>query len=276
MNLRIVAAVNQPQVLAENLLSSPGVTNVVQQRGYSSVSKAFNAALENISDAHIVAFIHQDVYLPEGWLGQLRDQIALIEEVDLEWAVLGVWARLSDGRFSGRMWCSAARREFVGSVAAPTVVQSIDEIVIILNLKHGLRFDAEFPGFHMYGTDIVMEAQRLGLRSYSIEAPVVHNTKYKPNIYDPAYFRAYNFVRRKWHSYLPIYTCCVPVTRSRIILYRTWFGRMVRHILNPRLDRFMETDPRKIAQLAGYEHPHSNPQLDSNDQISILSTNSEQ
>ena len=92
-------------------------------------------------------------------------------------------------------------------------VASIDEIVIVLNNRHGLRFDENLPGFHLYAADIVLQAREKGLKTYVFDAPVVHNSRHNPQVFDRHFFAAYRYMRRKWAWQIPLPTCTVPITR---------------------------------------------------------------
>ena len=72
----IVAAVNDRHVLAANLQSSPamaqaGEHQLLIQEGFSAAALAFNQALDRARH-DIVVFLHQDMYLPEGWFDRVR------------------------------------------------------------------------------------------------------------------------------------------------------------------------------------------------------------
>ena len=49
---------------------------------------------------------------------------------------------------------------------------SVDELLIVLRIGSGLRFDERLPGFHLHGTDIVQSALHRGLGAFAIDAPV--------------------------------------------------------------------------------------------------------
>ena len=90
-------------------------------------------------------------------------------------------------------------------------VMSLDELILILRKSSGLRFDEQLDGFHMYGTDICLEARRRGMKCYAISAFCVHNTNgYK--LLPFQFWRNYLFMRKKWKSLLPISTSCAKIT----------------------------------------------------------------
>ncbi|HZZ43832.1 MAG TPA: glycosyltransferase [Tepidisphaeraceae bacterium] len=251
----IVAAISDRQVLAENLMRSPDLLNgrarVHLKEGYACAGAAYNMGLDDIS-AEIVAFIHQDIYLPAGWCDRLLRTIKLLEQQNPSWGVLGVWGACEKGNFAGRVWCSGGNREHIGT-AGITPVQSIDEIVIVTNSKCRLRFDEKLPGFHLYGTDIIQQAKQSGYETFVIDAPVVHNSRYNRRPVDRAYIKAYRYMQRKWSNELPIRTSVIPLTRSGWPLYKHLLRRELRLIRQRTIARQRHPHPTELAKQLGYE-----------------------
>lgn len=253
----IAALVDNPEILEANLLRSPDVRSraiaVERLVDAPSASAGYNRFLQNApSDLRYCCLIHQDVYLPAGWFDRLDQQIALIEETDKDWAALGVWGIVRAGELCGRVWCSGSDLEYRGNVAAPAKVLSVDEIVIILNPKHGLRFDEGLPGFHLFATDIINEARKRGLNSYAIDAPVIHNSRPNPQVFDAAFFAAYRYMQRKWREQLPLLTCVTPVTRFGMPLLKRWTKREILRRVRGAPTHTRHPNPELIAQRLGY------------------------
>ena len=99
----------------------------------------------------------------------------------------------------------------------PQEVVSLDEIVLIVRRASGVNFDPALPSFHLYGTDIVLEARKLGMKSYVVDLPVIHNAKPVVRL-DRSYISAYNFMVRKWKPLLPWPTVIVELSRNPLIL----------------------------------------------------------
>jgi hypothetical protein len=180
------------------------------QRGYSSAAHAYNIALET-AQTDLVLFAHQDVYLPEGWFDSLERSLDLLSVTDPRWGVLGVWGITNSGLGVGYLYCAGVMRTLGEAFDGVAEVQSLDEVLLIVRKGSGIRFDEHLPGFHLYGTDICLEARRRGMKCYAISSLCVHNT----NGYDllPLQFwRNCLFIRRKWKSLLPITTSCITIT----------------------------------------------------------------
>lgn len=203
----VVAAVNNDDILANNLMRSPllrrpGVT-LWGQRGYNSAAQAFRAAMQQCK-SDIIIFAHQDVYLPGNWADRLMRHIDHLDESQPDWAVLGVYGVKPNGTQIGCVWSSGLDTMFGQPFAQPEAVESIDEVLIVLRRSSGLEFDAALPGYHLYATDLVQTALAQGKGAYAIYAPLVHNSR--PSLYlGSDYFHAYDYMASKWRDRLPIH-----------------------------------------------------------------------
>jgi hypothetical protein len=221
LNVTFVVAVNDRDVFANNFSVSPCLfrphpPEIVVQEQFSSAATAYNDALDRSSnDLHI--FCHQDVYLPEGWLKDLQKALDYLAIHDPNWGVLGCsgitvdhdhWRYL----YSSGLGVSGAPFEH------PRPVQTLDEIVLILRKSSGLRFDEQLPHFHLYGTDICLQAQQRGMTSYAISAFCIHNT-HQSLILPSQFYRCCKHIKRTWSDCLPIQTTCVRITTFSLPIY---------------------------------------------------------
>ena len=254
-----VAAVNNDAVASQNLAMSPALRadsgRLTILRDQPSASIAYNAGLD-ATEAEIIVFAHQDVYLPAGWDDKLARHLEHLDQLDPNWAVSALFGVTRDGRYAGRVWSTGLGREVSASVDLPVAVASIDELAIILKRSSGLRFDENLPGFHLYGTDIVQTALAAGYGAFVIDAPVVHNCV--PAVWRRAYMRPYNYMLRKWHRHLPIRTTCSVLSyRGWVrVRWRTlrWAGVFAnRDRLRAEAERRPRRDPVEIARSLGYE-----------------------
>jgi hypothetical protein len=214
MNWTLLSATNNDAVLASCLLNSPDVrsaSEVILQRGYSSAAVAYNRGLEQ-AKTDLVVLAHQDVYLPSGWADSLRGVVDLLAKTDPNWGVLGVWGvnKASEGG-TGFLYCTSEMRQLGNVFTGVREVRSLDEVLLIIRKSSNLRFDEQLPGFHMYGTDICLEAHRRGMKSYAIPAFCIHNTDgYR--MLPLQFWHCYLFMRKKWMSELPVATSCTEIT----------------------------------------------------------------
>lgn len=180
-------------------------------RGYPSAGLAFNAGLKQC-EADIAVFAHQDVYLPLGWEVRLCQWMEMLTQASPRWGVLGVYGVRGDGEHVGHLWCSGAGTVLGRPLEMPTDVASLDEVILMVRNGNGVKFDDQLPGYHLYGTDIALQARASGQGAYVVDAPIIHNTR--PLWYLPRpYWRAYRYMTRKWRDVLPVQTTCSCLSR---------------------------------------------------------------
>ena len=246
--LTIVAAVNNEQVLEANLKRSPviarGEVPLHCYRGCASAGEAYNRGLAE-TDAEIVVFAHQDVYLPESWLAAFRKLETALAVRDPDWAVLGVFGVSDAGALVGQVWSSGLDQMLGAPLEQPVPVQSVDELLIVLRRASGVRFDPDLPGYHLYGTDIIQSALEQGKGAHVGHMPVIHNSR--PTRIRSDYARAWRYMRGKWRHLLPLPTLVVPVTTSPWSLLRIRL-RHFRH--RRRIERRARIPPRDPVSIA--------------------------
>src|SRR4051794_37329697 len=198
MKWTVIAAVNNQEVLRSCLLSSPEISSaseVILQTGFTSAAGAYNAGIEK-AKTDLLVFVHQDVYLPEGWVASVEKALEVLSKKDPQWGVLGVWGVKRSGEGVGYLYCAGLMRKLGQAFDDAPEVRSLDEVVLIIRKSSGLRFDESLPGFHMYGTDICLEAKRQGMKCHAISAFCVHNTNgYK--MLPVQFWQSYFLMRRK-------------------------------------------------------------------------------
>jgi len=213
MNWSLVVAVNSEEVLQGNLLRSTESTlanEIVILRQKKNASAAYNEGLAK-STGDVIVFAHQDVYLPPGWADQLTASIVKLTIKNPNWGVAGVYGVSSSGQGAGYVY-SSGLRGFVGEpIFGSICVSTIDEMLLIIRRTAGLQFDEMLPGFHLYGTDICLEAGKRGMKNYIIPCFAVHNScgiTWLPF----SFWKAYMYLRKKWRSRLPLITPCTKIS----------------------------------------------------------------
>ena len=232
-SVTFAVAVNNRELFETNFLASPGFQvshehQIIAQERFTSASKAYNDAIDRSSN-DLIVFCHQDVFLPEGWLLELRRALERMEVLDPSWGVLGCYGEtLAD---NGRGYVYSSGRGIMGRpFEDPAEVQTLDEIVLILRKSSGLRFDESLPHFHLYGTDICLRAARRQMKNYAISAFCIHNTN-QTLVLPSEFYECHGHIRQVWKDRLPIQTTCIRITRSCLSLYRRRLTELyLRHI----------------------------------------------
>lgn len=214
--ITVIVAVNNREILNSNLLRSPLLEpghkhQVLIREGFRSASLAYNDALAQTQN-EIVVFVHQDVYLPQHWLGDLKKTIDTLAAVNNRWGVIGCFgsrfgAQGGLGNVYSTGWGLQGK-----PIDQPEKVETLDEIVLVIRRSSGLMFDTSLPYFHMYGVDICLTARSAGLECYVMSTFCVHNTTQLLAL-PPEFFACYRYVKQKWPEYLPIHSSCITISR---------------------------------------------------------------
>jgi len=250
----IAAAVNDRDVLDRCLRASPDVREggipVAVYEGYKSAGAAYNAALDEAA-GEILILAHQDVYLPRNFIALLGAKLAELDALDPDWAVVGLMGSMDDGQRVGSSWSSGLAGVMFAPGTLPARVQSLDEMLIVVKVAAGLRFDPALPSFHLYGTDIVQSARKAGRSAYVVDAPVIHHSRPLVEL-GGGYRSAYRYMQHKWRANLPIANPVCKIQRSILpLLYLDWKIRF-RKRGQKRTGNPTE-DPSEIARRVGYE-----------------------
>jgi hypothetical protein len=214
--------------LDTNLKRSPeiasgeiGVTILWNQQ---SAASAYSRAAET-ANAEILVFAHCDVYFPEGWFKRLAWEVDRLAQIDSNWAVAGIISKTASNELVGRIFDTSLEpvfRDNLGvfgkSLTVPIPIVSADELALVVQRAAGVSFDPLLPEFHLYGTDIVLAAEKAGKRAYGLDMPLIHNAKPQLRL-GPDYGRAYRYMVRKWRDRLPVPTTCGPLTANPFSLF---------------------------------------------------------
>ena len=182
IRLGFVTCASDVAVLAKRLLASP----CLQRNGQSlvvyfnaaSAADGFNAALaaerQRSSGANWLVWLHQDVFLPEGW--DTRFEQALVQALQQfpKLAVAGVYGVAGAGVAARRAGHVLDRGALLReSAPLPCLVDSLDELLFAVRVDAGLQLDSAL-GFDFYATDLVLQAQQRGLQSAVLDACCEH------------------------------------------------------------------------------------------------------
>jgi hypothetical protein len=240
--ISFIVTVSDDNVLKQNLLSSPIYRpnchhEIIIRHGFNSASLAYNDAMDRANN-DLMVFLHQDVFLPEGWDEKLFRIIYSLEEEKIPWGVLGSFGITLDGQPAGHLYTNGLGK-VLGSSKNPIEVQSLDEVVIVMKKSSGLQFDVFLPGFHLYGTDICFEAKKIGLKCFAISNFCYHNSLPVLRLRSD-FWRCAEYIRLKWKSYLPVTTPCITIMPGRMQLLFSRLLSMIGYIKELKYKRLKE------------------------------------
>ena len=182
IRLSFVSCASNAEVLGQRLLASP----CLQRGGHllavyfnaASAAEGFNATLaaerDKAAGASWLVWLHQDVFLPEGWDTRFTQALVQALQQFPKLAVAGVYGLAGAGaavRRAGHVLDRGALlRE---STPLPCLVDSLDELLFAVRVDAGLQLDPAL-GFDFYATDLVLQAQQCGLQCAVLDACCEH------------------------------------------------------------------------------------------------------
>ena len=137
-------------------------------------SDPYTAISELIEQREEPFFIlcHQDIRVDQGhtWSDFISAMEALAS-IDPRWAVAG-----NGGGSSALHLVRRITDPYGGGTndVLPAQVQTLDENFLVIRTSTGLSCSSELRGFHMYGSDICLNARAAGFRCYVIDFHVRH------------------------------------------------------------------------------------------------------
>lgn len=196
-SVAFVSLVNKPEQFAASQASLRTQAQPFPQwimvepnaRGWNA-AQGLNWGIDQV-DAEWVVCVHQDVFYPQGWWPRF---LAELQRVPDDTAILGLVGTEKGGRLRGHIIDPNGHCYWP---ALPHEVLIVDELLLAVRKRTGLRFDPATPGFHCYGADICLQAATRGLRSFAIDAPTLHVST---GVVDAAYERAARWLLDKWGS----------------------------------------------------------------------------
>jgi SAM-dependent methyltransferase len=206
--LSFVCCVSNEQILEANFLSSPCLRGASPHEvrlihNPKSAADGLNDGLKQAKN-EVVVCVHQDVYLPEGWVERFWQQYNLAHKHFSPVGVLGVYGVHRDNAFMSRAGHVIDRDHVLKEdEPLPACVDSLDELLLAVPKAAGLEFDPAL-GFHFYGADICLVAQQRGLRAVAVDALCFHNTIHVGLA--PSFYESARTFTAKWGKKLPLVT----------------------------------------------------------------------
>ena len=151
-----------------------------------------NLMLSKASGKYII-LCHQDILIKDN-ISQLENKLNELEKLDPNWAIVGNAGGVSPGNFS--LYLEVPENKIRLGIF-PNKVQTLDENWMLIKASTRLGFSNDLSGFHLYGTDICLQAEILGYNSYVIEYLLRHDGK---GIQDPTFKKCKDALIKKYSS----------------------------------------------------------------------------
>ena len=120
-----------------------------------------------------IILCHQDVTLLSDGCETLLKRLRDLQQIDPNWAVAGNAGGTGHRRYAIHITNRDGSLTKTGRF--PCQVESLDENFIVLKRSAMLAFSNDLTGFHLYGTDIVLQAELRGYKGYGIDFHLHHH-----------------------------------------------------------------------------------------------------
>lgn len=197
---------------------------------YRTISRVLAEAAEPY-----VIFCHQDILLDKGdGFDQLKERLDQLDVLDPDWAV------------AGNAGCTASLEPIIRITDPngahdqgdlPQKVCSLDENFLVLRTAARLHCSEALSGFHLYATDLCLQAMQNDMSAYVIDFHLTHLSPGSPESAD--FKHGHARFRQQWDQFFflcVIHTPCTCLTfsRSRVMRRLLWSARILgwikRHI----------------------------------------------
>lgn len=230
IKLSFVACASNAEVLAKRLLASPclrpGGSPLTVVFNATSAAQGFNAAMAAASPTakttaptdHWLVWLHQDVFLPEGWDTRFAKALTDAAQCFPKLAVAGVYGIVGAGAHARRAGHVLDRGTLLHeSAPLPCLVDSLDELLFAVRVDSGLLLDPAL-GFDFYATDLVLQAQERGWQCAVLDAYCEHWSGTPASGAVPSGVvqrikRSAQVFEHKWAQHLPITTPCFDIAK---------------------------------------------------------------
>jgi hypothetical protein len=209
----VVCCVQDRETLAANLLASPDLKpgsmhQVILLQDCPDAATGLAAGLARAKH-DLVIWAHQDVYLPRGLIARLSHQF---RDAERRWGrigLAGVYGATQAAQGLTRVGRVVDRDRLLDeAVELPAPVTSLDELLLVLPRDTPLRAEPRL-GFHLYGTDLCLQARARGLPAVVLDALCLHNSRHVD--LPGEFWTSADALAAKWPDALPVATPCVMI-----------------------------------------------------------------
>ena len=163
IRIGIVCAANNIEILNRRLLSSPDIkmadVPIFVVYNSASAADAYATAAASAISVDWWVWVHQDVFLPAGWIENFKQQIIQASRQWPNLAVAGSYGLTPTWQRAGRLLDRGVLLH--EDHPLPCLAKSFDEHLVALRADARLEFDPAL-GFDLYATDVAIVAEQHG------------------------------------------------------------------------------------------------------------------
>ncbi len=128
----------------------------------------------SVARGSTIILCHQDVELIQDDRMRLESVIHEMNTIDSAWGLLGNAGGLLDGSIARRISDPHGEDDGRGAVY-PIRAVTLDENFMVVRKEANLAVSGDLHGYHMYGADLALVAERLGYTTYIVDFHLRHH-----------------------------------------------------------------------------------------------------
>jgi hypothetical protein len=200
-----------------------------------------NYVIANTEEPYII-FCHQDLLINQGdGFEQLLKVLKELDQLEPQWAVAGNSG--INNKYEHIVKITDPHHTPIWSDKFPQKVDSLDENFIVINSAANIACSSELSGFHLYATDLCIDAKLKGYSCYVID---FHLSHLSPGNISKDFWELQTKFQKKWSSKFSfgyIQTPCTYIflSHNKAIRYVFSSQKVMRWLLsNRRLRQLMK------------------------------------
>jgi hypothetical protein len=154
---------------------------------------AYNAFLIQAKSPYII-LCHQDIQLLQDDRKRLDQIISELNRLDPHWGLFGNSGPRLDGIFAARITDPHVPDRTLGG-PLPARVVNLDENFIVVRRSANLALSHNLCGFHLYGPDLCLVAEILGVHAYVVDFHLHHKSG---GCHSKSYYQSRTAFRKKY------------------------------------------------------------------------------
>lgn len=153
------------------------------------------------SKGKYIIICHQDILIHENDFNDLKSCLSQLDRLDQHWGVCGNAGAAGPNHIVYHITYPNLPLHSKGKF--PLAVNTLDENFLIVKNEASLSVSSDLTGFHLYGTDLCLQANVKGYTAYVIAFNLTHKSRGNPNkdfyLIRKSLIKKYNhFFRTRW------------------------------------------------------------------------------
>jgi len=153
------------------------------------------------SNGKYIIICHQDILIHKDNIDDLKLRLSQLDHIDPHWAICGNAGAAGPNHIVYHITYPNGSVNSKGKF--PLAVSTLDENFLLIKNEASLSLSRDLTGFHLYGTELCLQASVKGYSAYVIDFDLTHKSRGNPdhNFYQTrdALIKKYNhFFRSRW------------------------------------------------------------------------------